>query len=83
MSLPTRSKIGKFAWKKRDILDGRWEVILLIHQYDDGFEEYEVFTRSKTAEDRLDVDFVFHGYDLSSAVGDFQTRSSVSLESNS
>jgi hypothetical protein len=82
MSLPTRSKIGKFAWKKRD-MNEKWEVILLIHQYDDGFEEYEVFTRSKTAEDRLDVDFVFHGYDLSSAVGDFQTRSSVSLESNS
>jgi len=82
MSLPTRSKIGKFEWKRRD-MNERWEVILRIIQYDDGYEEYEVFTRSKTAEDRLDVDFVFHGYDLSSAVGDFQTRSSVSLESNS
>jgi len=82
MSLPTRSKIGKFEWKRRN-MNEKWEVILLIHQYDDGFEEYEVFTRSRTSDDRVDVDFVFHGYDLSSAVGDFQTRSSVSLESNS
>jgi hypothetical protein len=82
MSLPTRSKIGKFEWKRRN-MNERWEVILRIIQYDDGYEEYEVFTRSRTSDDRVDVDTVFHGYDLSSAVGDFQTRSSVSLESNS
>jgi len=79
MSLPTRSKIGKFEWKRRN-MNEKWEVILLIHQYDDGFEEYEVFTRSRTSDDRVDVDFVFHGYDLSSAVGDFESRSSVSLD---
>jgi hypothetical protein len=61
-------------------MNEKWEVILLIHQYDDGFEEYEVFTRSRTSDDRVDVDFVFHGYDLSSAVGDFESRSSVSLD---
>jgi len=81
MSLPTRSKIGKFEWKSRN-MNEKWRVILRIIQYDDGYEEYEVFARSRTSDDRLDIDTVFHGYDLSSAVGDFQTRSSVSFDSN-
>lgn len=78
MCHPARQKIGKFEWKRRDMND-EWEVILLIHQYDDGYEEYEVFSRCKTSDDRLDVDLVFHGYDLSSAIGDFNNRSSVSI----
>lgn len=71
MSAPTRVKTDEYDWKRRSITSD-FDVFLRISQYDDGYEEYEVGLRNNKTECEHQIQY--HGYDLSSAVGDFDHR---------